>query len=148
MKQPRKRGEGPPRAHSGSNAYREEEGSDEEGAISLNAIKNKYKSGHVPNKGWFLLCALLKGERNGMGLIILQVGQFIRQMRKVQILKLGEEGKVINPKFLRFPNQVKKVNKFFKVRVWFFVSNKQIFICKIVCLNITVLVLLRIHIIT
>lgn len=51
MKQPRKRGDGPPRTHSGSNAYREEEGSDEEGAISLNAIKNKYKGGHIPNKG-------------------------------------------------------------------------------------------------
>lgn len=49
---PRKRGEGPARQHASSNAYREEEGSDDEGAISLNAIKNKYKSGGaVPNKG-------------------------------------------------------------------------------------------------
>lgn len=49
VKAPRKRGEGAPRAHSSSNVYREEEGSDEEGAISLNAIKNKYKN--MPNKG-------------------------------------------------------------------------------------------------
>lgn len=55
VKQPRKRGDGPARAHSGGNAYREEDGSDEDGAISLNAIKNKYKSGHVPNKGCFLV---------------------------------------------------------------------------------------------
>lgn len=41
----RKRGEGSQRAHGGTAAYREEEGSDEDGAISLNAIKNKYKSG-------------------------------------------------------------------------------------------------------
>lgn len=41
----RKRGEGGQRTHGGTAAYREEEGSDEEGAISLNAIKNKYKSG-------------------------------------------------------------------------------------------------------
>lgn len=59
VKQPRKRGDGSARAHSGSNAYREEEGSDEEGAISLNAIKNKYKSGHIPNKGWILQCIFL-----------------------------------------------------------------------------------------
>lgn len=48
----RKRGEGGARAHSGAHAYREEDGSDEEGAISLNAIKNKYKSGASnPPKG-------------------------------------------------------------------------------------------------
>lgn len=33
------------RSHVSSNVYREEEGSEDEGAISLNAIKNKYKSG-------------------------------------------------------------------------------------------------------
>lgn len=58
---PRKRGEGTARQHGNSNTYREEEGSEDEGAISLNAIKNKYKSGGgggsggaggaVPNKG-------------------------------------------------------------------------------------------------
>ncbi|KAF5290927.1 hypothetical protein FQA39_LY14533 [Lamprigera yunnana] len=40
----RKRGEGGARSHQ-REAFREEEGSDEDGAISLNAIKNKYKSG-------------------------------------------------------------------------------------------------------
>lgn len=48
---PRKRGDTTTRAHSGSAAYREEEGSEEEGAISLAAIKNKYKSGASGNKG-------------------------------------------------------------------------------------------------
>lgn len=53
----RKRGDGSARAHSGSHAYREEDGSDEEGAISLNAIKNKYKSGSVnPQKGKYIFC--------------------------------------------------------------------------------------------
>ncbi|KAF5308774.1 hypothetical protein FQR65_LT06007 [Abscondita terminalis] len=40
----RKRGEGGTRSHQ-RETFREEEGSDEDGAISLNAIKNKYKSG-------------------------------------------------------------------------------------------------------
>lgn len=39
-----RKGDNVPRSHN-SSAYREEEGSDEEGAISLNAIKNKYKAG-------------------------------------------------------------------------------------------------------
>lgn len=40
----RRRGEGGSRqAHGGPVGYREEEGSEDEGAISLNAIKNKYK---------------------------------------------------------------------------------------------------------
>lgn len=48
---PRRKGESSTRSHS-SSVYREEEGSDEEGAISLNAIKNKYKSGAaLPAKG-------------------------------------------------------------------------------------------------
>ncbi|KAB0797192.1 hypothetical protein PPYR_08186 [Photinus pyralis] len=40
----RKRGEGGTRSHA-RETFREEDGSDEEGVISLNAIKNKYKSG-------------------------------------------------------------------------------------------------------
>lgn len=69
VKQPRKRGDGLARAHSGANAYREEDGSDEDGGISLNAIKNKYKSGHVPNKG-LLAFELSLLENNGICIIL------------------------------------------------------------------------------
>jgi RNA polymerase-associated protein LEO1 len=44
MSKPRRKGDSGTRSHN-SSVYREEDGSDEEGAISLNAIKNKYKSG-------------------------------------------------------------------------------------------------------
>ncbi|XP_044266863.1 another transcription unit protein [Tribolium madens] len=44
VSKPRRKGDSGTRLHN-SSVYREEDGSDEEGAISLNAIKNKYKSG-------------------------------------------------------------------------------------------------------
>lgn len=40
-----RKGDSGTRSHNIGSVYREEEGSDEDGAISLNAIKNKYKSG-------------------------------------------------------------------------------------------------------
>lgn len=47
----RKKADGGTRIHATSFS-REEEGSDDEGAISLNAIKNKYKPGaHITQKG-------------------------------------------------------------------------------------------------
>lgn len=53
MSKPRRKGD-VGRSH--SNVYREDEASDDEGAISLNAIKNKYKSGAaVTAKGWNFL---------------------------------------------------------------------------------------------
>lgn len=39
------------RSHAARDAYREEEGSDDEGAISISAIKNKYKGGGNVSKG-------------------------------------------------------------------------------------------------
>lgn len=52
----RSEGVGGSRSHVSSVTYREEEGSDEDGAISLNAIKNKYKGGQAPNKGIISCC--------------------------------------------------------------------------------------------
>lgn len=47
----RKKSDSGARAHAVRESYREEEGSDDEGAISLNAIKNKYKAGANAPKG-------------------------------------------------------------------------------------------------
>lgn len=79
---PKKRGEGGSgRSHAGNATYREEEGSDEEGAISLNAIKNKYKSGQAPNKGDIQYFTVKFSK------VIFQEALFIHLMKKVQILK-------------------------------------------------------------
>lgn len=57
---PKKRSEtGSGRSHTSTTAYREEEGSDEDGAISLNAIKNKYKGGQASSKGISLAILLI-----------------------------------------------------------------------------------------
>jgi hypothetical protein len=59
MSKPRRKGDSGTRSHN-SSVYREEDGSDEEGAISLNAIKNKYKSGAATAaKGIYIYFLLL-----------------------------------------------------------------------------------------
>lgn len=44
-KTPRKKSDSAVRAHAARDSFREEEGSDDDAAISINAIKNKYKGG-------------------------------------------------------------------------------------------------------
>lgn len=97
---PRKRGEGAPRQHGSSSAYREEEGSEDEGAISLNAIKNKYKSGGsgggaVPNKGKTVSRTY---ECGGNVFLYFQVELYIRLMKKVPTLRHVEDEKQIRPR--------------------------------------------------
>lgn len=55
---PRRTGTAAQRTREAANNYREEEGSDEEGVISLAAIKNKYKSG-ANAKSEYITCKIV-----------------------------------------------------------------------------------------